>query len=316
MLILKNIWNDCDYFGRASLLFRYAGYIFLAIYLFLYLHISNNSFNSLHIFTAVVAVVLPYLLFHYYVKNNNDKGIGIRQNLFDFFFIGWIIGLIHLPYIPTVIFSLGIICNYVAARGFHKLHRILLIPTGYLFTMPFVGFSFQENTPDIMIHLALSYAIIHFLSTAYISYTFSKTMQLINKKVTIQQKEILAQSEELKSLNDTLQSLNNHLEEKVHERTKELERKNEKLAEYTFINGHQLRAPVATMLGLCNLMEYSKEVEEKELLINKLTNEVKLLDITIKEIRLKLETDQVIVDKVKKVETEHSHFEKFKDSVA
>lgn len=99
------------------------------------------------------------------------------------------------------------------------------------------------------------------------------------------------------------------------ERTKELQLKNEKLAEYTFINGHQLRAPVATMLGLCNLLDYTEELQEKEIIIKKLKDEVGILDVTIKEIRLKLETDQTINDKVKEVETEHSQFEKLKDKI-
>lgn len=228
----------------------------------------------------------------------------------DFLVVGWFVGLIQLVYIPSFLFILGLVSNYVASRGFHKFYRILIIPLGYLLTLPIYGFQINADLPEVMLHLALVYALIHFISIAYISYEFSKNVQLINRKVTVQQKEIITQSEELQTLNESLRTLNNHLEDKVMERTKELQLKNEKLAEYTFINGHQLRAPVATMLGLCNLLDYSEEIKEKEIIISKLKDEVKILDITIKEIRLKLETDQTINEKVKEAETEHSQFEK------
>ncbi|WP_375577685.1 hypothetical protein ABWH96_11565 [Marivirga tractuosa] len=309
---IKYYWQKGDFFGRASLLFRYAAYLFNAIYLIIFLDLYNIPLDIWHYVSFLIAAILPYFVFFYYVRHNNDKGIGIRQNMIDFFVVGWFVGLIQLLYIPSFIFILGLISNYIASRGFHKFYRILFIPIGYLFTLPIYGFQYETNIPDVMLHLSLIYAFIHFISIAYISYRFSKNVQIINQKVINQQKEIITQSEELQALNESLKSLNNHLEDKVMERTNELQLKNEKLAEYTFINGHQLRAPVATMLGLCNLLDYADELREKEEIINKVKDEVKILDITIKEIRLKLETDQTINDKVKEVETEHSQFEKLK----
>jgi signal transduction histidine kinase len=315
LLNIKYYWLRSDFFGKASLLFRYAAYSFNAIYLIIFLDYSNIAIDVWHFCTFFLALILPYVIFVYYVNHGNDKGIGIRQNMVDFFFVGWFVGLIHLIYIPCFIFILGLVSNYIASRGFHKIYRILLIPLGYLLTLPIYGFQFNTEMPDLMLHLALAYAFIHFISIAYISYEFSKNVQITNRKVTLQQKEIITQSEELQTLNESLKSLNNHLEDIVMERTKELQLKNEKLAEYTFINGHQLRAPVATMLGLCSLLDYSEEIQEKETIISKLKNEVKILDITIKEIRLKLETDQSINEKVKEAETEHSQFEKLQEKI-
>lgn len=315
LLNFRYYWHKSDFFGKVSLIFRYAAYSFNAIYLILFLDYNNLPIDFWHYCTFLLAVFLPYIIFIYYVKHDNDKGIGIRQNMVDFFVVGWFVGLIHLLYIPTFIFVLGLVSNYVASRGFHKIYRVLLIPLGYLLTLLIYGFQLNQELPDLMLHLALAYALVHFISIAYISYEFSKNIQLINRKVILQQKEILTQSEELQSLNESLKALNNHLEDKVMERTKELQLKNEKLAEYTFINGHQLRAPVATMLGLCNLLDYTNELNEKETIISKLKEEVKILDVTIKEIRLKLETDQTINDKVKEVETEHSQFEKLQHKI-
>ncbi|HEY0655792.1 MAG TPA: hypothetical protein VGD65_21805 [Chryseosolibacter sp.] len=69
--------------------------------------------------------------------------------------------------------------------------------------------------------------------------------------------EIQAQAEEIKSINENLESL-------VLKRTLELERKNKALEEYAFINAHKLRSPVASILGLINLMRTTQSKNETE----------------------------------------------------
>lgn len=83
-------------------------------------------------------------------------------------------------------------------------------------------------------------------------------------------KEIKEQAAEIKRINENLEQL-------VHERTQALERKNAALEEYAFINAHKLRSPLASILGLTNLltsMELGKEAaainEHLKLSANKL----------------------------------------------
>jgi len=61
-------------------------------------------------------------------------------------------------------------------------------------------------------------------------------------------KEILAQDEQIKSINENLEML-------VRDRTLDLERKNKALEETAFINGHSLRGPVASILGLISYLK-------------------------------------------------------------
>jgi light-regulated signal transduction histidine kinase (bacteriophytochrome) len=56
--------------------------------------------------------------------------------------------------------------------------------------------------------------------------------------------------------------MNENLEGLVKERTVELERKNQALEDYAFINAHKLRSPVATILGLVHLLNKTKLDEE------------------------------------------------------
>jgi len=52
--------------------------------------------------------------------------------------------------------------------------------------------------------------------------------------------------------------VNQSLEMRVLQRTEELEKQNNRLAEYAYINSHLLRAPLSRLLGLVNLVRYSE----------------------------------------------------------
>jgi len=79
-------------------------------------------------------------------------------------------------------------------------------------------------------------------------------------EITKKNEEILAQAEEIRAINESL-------EKRVAERTFELERKNKALEDYAFINAHNLRSPVASLLGLINLLPHvMTEKEQKEIM--------------------------------------------------
>ena len=73
------------------------------------------------------------------------------------------------------------------------------------------------------------------------------------------EKQIKHQSREIALMNEVL-------EERVKERTEELEIQNAKLSEYAFINSHQLRGPLSRILGLINLMELDKTMEPEKII--------------------------------------------------
>ncbi|MBL7857847.1 MAG: GAF domain-containing protein [Cyclobacteriaceae bacterium] len=60
---------------------------------------------------------------------------------------------------------------------------------------------------------------------------------------------------EIQDQHDEIASMNLYLEERVKERTLELEKQNAQLTEYAFINSHMLRAPLSRILGLINLFK-------------------------------------------------------------
>ena len=116
----------------------------------------------------------------------------------------------------------------------------------------------------------------------------------VNKQLQDKTEEVQTQAETLLRLNNKLQDLNKNLETLVEERTGQIRHQNEQLKEYTFMNAHKLRAPVASMLGLFNLLPNSPP-EEHERIITYLKTCTEDLDKIIREMGRNLE--DAIVDK-------------------
>jgi HAMP domain-containing protein len=113
-----------------------------------------------------------------------------------------------------------------------------------------------------------------------------------NQLLEEQTEEIATQSEKLAKLNTEILQNNSHLDKKVAERTEELRAINKKLMDYAFFNSHKLRGPVATILGLMNLIKISNSTEEKLKCLELMETATDNLDRVIHEIQLILESIQ------------------------
>jgi signal transduction histidine kinase len=105
-----------------------------------------------------------------------------------------------------------------------------------------------------------------------------------NNELTGKNNEILTMNEELRSINEKLSTLNETLEETVRFRTRELETQNTQLTEYAFINSHLLRAPLARILGLSNLLTREDTSVKDAQLIEALHTSSKEMDVIIRKI--------------------------------
>ncbi|HEU5148024.1 MAG TPA: two-component regulator propeller domain-containing protein, partial [Chryseosolibacter sp.] len=84
----------------------------------------------------------------------------------------------------------------------------------------------------------------------------TKEIQQKTEEIQAQNEEIMAQAEEIQGINENLEML-------VKQRTAELEKKNKALEEYAFINAHKLRSPVASILGLVNLLQKGEQKDDR-----------------------------------------------------
>lgn len=107
----------------------------------------------------------------------------------------------------------------------------------------------------------------------------------------IQQKteEIQAQNEEIMAQAEEIQGINENLEMLVKQRTAELEKKNKALEEYAFINAHKLRSPVASILGLVNLLAKSGQKDDTTAIRQHLQESADKLDAVVRSITKAIE---------------------------
>lgn len=112
----------------------------------------------------------------------------------------------------------------------------------------------------------------------------SHESQVLLQQIQSQNEALREQRHEIEAMNEQLSLMNETLEQKVLERTQELEQQNKVLTEYAFINSHQLRAPLSRILGLSYLIRnrlYDKADADLIKALIKSTNE---LDIVVNRI--------------------------------
>jgi signal transduction histidine kinase len=131
-----------------------------------------------------------------------------------------------------------------------------------------------------------------------------------NEELVQQQEEIATQRDALSEQNKKLheaqyiiekqnrevQTENDRLENEVSKRTQELKQanrelidQNNQLEQFAFISAHNLRAPLARILGLSHILELPNTPEEKEDILNKITLSVTELDRVIRDLNLILD---------------------------
>ncbi len=93
-------------------------------------------------------------------------------------------------------------------------------------------------------------------------YKINQDLRNAYNDVHVKKEEILSQNEELKQYQEEMKNINNHLEDLVNKRTLSLQKKNQLLTDYAFFNAHKLRSPVATILGLYQLLDLNPSTEE------------------------------------------------------
>ncbi|MBT1686804.1 HAMP domain-containing histidine kinase [Fulvivirgaceae bacterium PWU37] len=116
-----------------------------------------------------------------------------------------------------------------------------------------------------------------------------RQVQLRTRELAAQNEEIIAQAEELATHRD-------HLEAEVHARTHALEQnnrelidQNHQLEQFSFIAAHNLRAPLARIMGIATLLELTEDKEEQNALREQILTSANDLDEVIKDLNVILE---------------------------
>jgi signal transduction histidine kinase len=119
-----------------------------------------------------------------------------------------------------------------------------------------------------------------------------------SEQLSAQRDALLAQNRELQDARETIEkqhaeihAMNQHLKQEVDSRTmevhianKELIEQNTQLEQFAFIAAHNLRAPLARILGLTTLIKISTTEEDKQTAFEKLEESTRDLDHVIKDL--------------------------------
>lgn len=157
------------------------------------------------------------------------------------------------------------------------------VSTSFVVNPPFWRTTAFYFLASILIALA-GYSIIRWRERKLLRDKLELEQRVRERTHEIQRKneEIQAQAEEIKVINESL-------ERRVQERTQELELKNKALEEYAFINAHNLRSPVASLLGLINLLGKVELQGEGKVLVDHMKASAERLDDVVRSITASIE---------------------------
>jgi ligand-binding sensor domain-containing protein/signal transduction histidine kinase len=109
-------------------------------------------------------------------------------------------------------------------------------------------------------------------------------------EIAAQNEELIQSQEEISAQRDLVFRQNENLEEEVSRRTQELVEYNQQLEQFAFISAHNLRAPVARILGLGHLLGIeTDERYKKEQIYPKLIRSTQELDEVVRDLNRILE---------------------------
>lgn len=228
---------------------------------------------------SFVIVIVPFLLISLqnaftYSLIGNENLLGHNLNYMALF-IGaamflswqwyWSLGTLIISAIATSIF---ISSNEALVLSEFFVNGGLLLMASGVFTFMLIKTRYDLTLKEIKARLAL---------------------QMMNEEIQAQNEEIQTQNEEIHSQAEEIKGINDNLEAMVRERTRELEMKNRALEEYAFINAHQLRSPVASILGLINLVNKVELNDEAKIIITHLHDSTEKLDKVVTTITKAIE---------------------------
>lgn len=204
-------------------------------------------------------------------------------------------GLLNIPFFDmlTMLYIYGI-SVYAYVRGYRPARFFILA-----FTMLFIGFA-VTNLASIGLFRGVSYLQFAInlgvtFEMILLSFSLADRIKLLMEDREVAREQVIQQLQEKEQLKDRL---NRMLEEKVLERTKELEDKNKQLDSLIYKSSHDLKGPLKSIIGLTTVGKMdvkdpaAKEYFDHILLSTKRLDHVlgDLLDITkVNENKLKHE---------------------------
>lgn len=117
----------------------------------------------------------------------------------------------------------------------------------------------------------------------------NKERQAREEELQEKNEELYVTNEALKIAYEEIKAHNENLDELVKQRSKEIEEQLNLFHKYAYLNSHEVRAPLARILGLISLIGYEEENQEENPIIGKLRESAIELDSIVKSMNRLLE---------------------------
>ncbi len=194
--------------------------------------------------------------------------------------------------VPYLLF-LAMVGIVITSHGF--LQATTMLAYGFvifLFAFTTVLNSFSSHNPnysllsrefDFLINTAILILVTFYLKENFLSYR--ESVELTNEKLKKSTEKLIKQTQQLYQQQVELNLLRNDLEEIISGMISESQYKAEILKEYSFVNSHHVRAPLARVLGLIDLIEIEHQRNNSSSnSLSKIKTDAEELDVILRKI--------------------------------
>ncbi|HXR79931.1 MAG TPA: hypothetical protein VN763_03390, partial [Saprospiraceae bacterium] len=145
------------------------------------------------------------------------------------------------------------------------------------------NYSLSSREFDFLINTAVLILVTFYLKENFLSYR--ESVELANERLRKSTEKLVEQNNQLYQQQVELNILRNNLEQIVSGQISESQNQAEILKEYSFVNSHHVRAPLARVLGLIDLIEVeNRRNNASSSALHKIKTDAEELDIILKKI--------------------------------
>ncbi|HYI77363.1 MAG TPA: hypothetical protein VEW65_07050 [Chryseolinea sp.] len=145
------------------------------------------------------------------------------------------------------------------------------------------NYSLLSREFDFMVNTAILILLTFYLKENFVSYR--ESVELTNERLKNSSEKLLDQTQQLFQQQVELDILRSNLEKIISGKINESQNKAEILKEYSFVNSHHVRAPLARVLGLIDLIEFENHRNNiSSDALQKIKNDAEEIDLILKKI--------------------------------
>lgn len=266
---------------------------------------GNSDFREIPLIISVVYIANPvFLIISCLITSITTAPDGSYLTTFGMHIIPLVVSSLFYKYLKTTTTTIlirGIIWSFYIVIYY----AIFLIPVMILIDQ-LVGlnaFAFMESYKTIMISIKFEMIATALITGLYLVQFDTRENLVEHQKnleavVNKRTKELAQANSRLTSMNDELvsssheiKSMNENLDGIVKKRSKKIDKQLSLLVRYAHMNSHEVRAPLARILGLLHIIKIEKSNVEQEEVISKLCESGEELDEIVRSMNRLLEKE-------------------------